>query len=62
MIKIFAVFEDNRRQEIADLYWFEENFVHTFANPGRYSGVDHFEFEMPGLIYSTRDTNKEKDT
>ena len=30
MVKVYAVDRDGTRTEITDLYWFEENGIHTF--------------------------------
>lgn len=34
MVKIIAIDKDGSREEITDLYWFEENFVHSFHDDG----------------------------
>ena len=43
-IKIFAINRNGDRQEITDLYWFEENRIHTWSDTG-YEGY-RFEFEI----------------
>ena len=39
MVKIIAIDKDGNREEITDLYWFEENFVHSFDD-------DKYTFEI----------------
>lgn len=36
-VQIFAIDSKGEREEIQDLYWFEENFVHSFAE-----GLDNY--------------------
>lgn len=36
MIKLFATDETGKREEITDLYWFEENGVHDFGGEGHF--------------------------
>ncbi len=53
MIQIFAIDEQDRREEITDLYWFEENYIHNFENDGTYNRYK-FEIFIDGvLVYYT---------
>ncbi len=49
MLQIFAVDEDGNREEITDLYWFEENGVHDFGGEGFYGGKHTFEIFVNGM-------------
>lgn len=44
-IKIFSTFKDEERQEIEDLYFFEESSIHDFDDTGRYK----IEVEIDGV-------------
>jgi hypothetical protein len=44
-IKMFAISESEGREEIDDLYWFEENGVHDFET-GEGHWCSHFTFEI----------------
>ena len=53
MITIIAVTPNGTREEITDLYWFEEEGVHTLEGEGMYI-LYYFEIFIDGkLIYST---------
>ena len=43
MINIVAIDKQGNREEIDDLYWFEENHVHDFKGDGYYS---QYKFEL----------------
>lgn len=52
-MKIFAIDKDGNREEITDLFWFEETSVHDFNGEGAY-GPYRYEFELePGDIVIT---------
>ena len=36
-MKIFATDRNGYREEITDLFWFEENYVHDFSDHGRFT-------------------------
>ena len=36
-MRIFATDQNGNKQEITDLYWFEENYVHDFSGHGRFT-------------------------
>lgn len=53
MIQIFAINDKGNREEITDLYWFEENYVHNFEGRGLHANYI-FEFFVCGqLIHTT---------
>jgi len=43
MIQIFAINKEGEREEVSDLYWFEENGVHDFGGEGHF---ENFTFEI----------------
>ena len=49
MIQIFATNKNGKRFEIKDLYWFEEEGVHTFEGKGSYGQDFVFEIVVDGV-------------
>ena len=43
VLAIYAIGQKSNRQQITDLYWFEENYVHDFGGKGV---CDSFTFEI----------------
>ncbi len=49
MLKIFVTDESGERYEITDLYWFEEQGVHSFNEEGLRGDIYKFEFFINGV-------------
>ena len=51
-VKIYATNKKTgHRQEVDDLYWFEENGVHDLTGEGHYGDNWSFEVEVDGVVH-----------
>lgn len=57
-IQIFVIDEDNDKQEIKDLYWFEENYVHDFNGQGLYENYVIEIYVDDVIVYSSKGEGK----
>lgn len=58
-VEIVAINESGDREEITDLYWFEENLVQAFDGTGPHDHGYTFEIYINGNhVYSTGDEVK----